>query len=578
MHDEQSSGGQRPDPWAAWSANADPPGQQDGGDQPGQQAVPGSGQPADAQPGSFTQPIGYPQAGQPENSGFGLPGSAPPPPPPGFGQPGSFTQPIGYPQQGQYGQPGGPGQPGYGPYQPYATPLGGYGYAGPTRRRRRVSNAIAYLAVAIVAAVVGGLFVYVSTSHNSNPPTANAGNNGTNPSGGGNTNPYGLPNNGTGNGGGAQGNPHISRGTKQRVENAVMPGLVIISSSLSYQDDAAFATGMVISSNGLVLTNNHVINGTTGLTARLVNSDGQSTGKRYVARWLGYDKTSDVAVIQLVGASGLATVPLGNSGNVKVGDGVVAMGNANGTGNISTVTGSITGLHEQITASDNGASPEKLTNMIQTSSDIIPGDSGGPLSTVNGQVIGMDTAASTDTLGLGSQQNVGFAIPINRAMTIARQIISGKSSSTVRIGSVGFLGVVVTGGAGNKDSALTSPSAQRQQEEKNEQQTGGFGGFGGQPSAGCLTNDNVASVPTSIAPVGSGTLILGALCNTPAATVGMTPGDVITSVNGKTVSSPASLVTVLSVLKAGQTVKVVWVTPSGSTVDRTMMLAAAPPS
>ncbi len=82
---------------------------------------------------------------------------------------------------------------------------------------------------------------------------------------------------------------------------------------------------MVISSNGLVLTNNHVIEGSTGLSAKIV-----ATGQRYTARFLGYNKTDDVAVIQLVGASGLRTVPLGNSSSVKVGDGVVALGNAGG--------------------------------------------------------------------------------------------------------------------------------------------------------------------------------------------------------------------------------------------------------
>ncbi len=547
MSDEQSSEGQRPDPWAAWSAD---PGQPDQpGGEPGQGADPSPG----AQPGSSAQP------------GYGQPGSPPPPPPPGFGYPGSHTQPQGFAQQNQYGQPG-YGQPGYDPYHPYGQPPN-YGYPGPARRRRRASNLIAYLAVAIVAAVVGGLFVDLATG-TSSPPSANSGNPGNN-------GPFsGLPIN---NGNSANNHSGLSGGTVKKVQNAIMPGLVVISSNLQYQDDAAEATGMVISSNGLVLTNNHVINGTTGLTARVVNSNGQGTGKPYVARWLGYDKTADVAVIQLVGASGLRTVPLGNSNDVKVGDGVVAMGNANGTGSITTVEGRVTGLNQKITASDNGESSETLTNMIQTSSDIIPGDSGGPLASENGQVIGMDTAASTDSLG--SQEDVGFAIPINRAMSIADQIINGKASSTVRIGSVGFLGVVVVGGTSNKlgaQSTLTNPQQQATQEQQQLQQAGG-GGFGSSPSTGCLTNDGNITVPTSIAPVNSGTLVLGALCGTPAAGARIVPGDVITNVDGRSVSSPASLVTILSILKSGQTVPVTWVTPSGSTMNQSMDLAAAPP-
>jgi S1-C subfamily serine protease len=578
MSDEHSSEGQQPDPWAAWSPDAGQPGQQPGepgrgaspspGAQPGSFAQPGQGEPGHGQPGQGEPGYGQPGYAQP---GYGQPGSPPPPPPPGFGSPGSYTQPLGFAQQNQYGQQG-YGQQGYDPYHPYGQPPH-YGYPGPTRRRRRVSNLIAYLAVAVVAAVVGGLFVDLATG-TSSPPSANSGNPGGS---GSNSNPFaGLPFN---SGNSANNNSGLSNGTIAKVQNAIMPGLVVISSNLQYQDDAAEATGMIISSNGLVLTNNHVINGTTGLTARAVNADGQGTGPRYTARWLGYDKSADVAVIQLVDASGLRTVPLGNSNDVKIGNGVVAMGNANGTGYISTVEGRITGLNEKITASDNGASSETLTDMIQTSSHIIPGDSGGPLASGNGQVIGMDTAASTDTYGLGSQQDVGFAIPINRAISIADQIISGKSSSDVRVGSVGFLGVVVVGGTSNKlgaQSTLSSPQQQASQEQQELQQEGGSG-FGGSPGTGCLTNDGDITVPTNIAPVNSGTLVLGALCGTPAAATGMVPGDVITSVDGRSVSSPASLVTILSVLKSGQTVPVTWVTPSGSTVDHSLDLAAAPP-
>jgi S1-C subfamily serine protease len=582
MHDEQSSEGQQPDPWAAWSADADPSGQP--ASEPGQ----GAGSTPGAQPGSFAQPeYAQPDYGQPDygqggygqpgygQQGYGQPGTPPPPPPPGFGPASSHTQPLGYGQQDQYGQPG-YGQPGYGPYHPYGQPLN-YGYPGPVRRRRRFSNVIAYIAVAVVAAVVGGLFVDLATGSSSSPPSANSGNPGNS---GGNSNPFsGFPfsNGNNGNSGSSNNSSGLSSATVKKVKDAIMPGLVVISSNLQYQDDAAEATGMIISSNGLVLTNNHVINGTTGLTARVVNADGQGSGPRYTARWLGYDKTADVAVIQLVGASGLHTVPLGDSNNVKVGDGVVAMGNANGTGYITTVEGRITGLNEKITASDNGESAETLTDMMQTSSQIIPGDSGGPLASQDGQVIGMDTAASTDSVGLGSQQDVGFAIPINRAMSIADQIISGKSSSDVRVGSVGFLGVVVVGGTSNKigaQSTLTNPQAQAQQEQ---QQLQSAGGFSGAPGNGCLSNDGNTGVPQNIAPVSSGTLVLGALCGTPAASAQMVPGDVITSVDGKSVSSPASLVTILSVLRSGQTVPVVYSTPGGSTMDRSMTLAAAPP-
>jgi S1-C subfamily serine protease len=596
MQDEQSSQGQQPDAWTQWSAKADESGQagsQSGpaGAQPGHPGgeypppppppPPASFGQAD-QPSAHTQPIGYRQPGGDQQgygqqdygqTGYGQQaygqqdyGQQ------GYGQAGYGQQAGGYGYgqdpygQGGYGQPGGYGYgQGYGP--------GGYGPYGQPPRRRRVTNAIVYIAVAAVAATAGGLVVNAFASHST--PAANS----TPSSGSGN--PFGNFFNGSGNGGngGSSGNSGnagsgVSSATIRKVQAAVEPGLVVISSDLQYEGDAAAATGMIISSSGLVLTNNHVIDGTTGLTATVV-----STGQRFKAQWLGYDKSGDIAVVQLVGAHNMHTVPIGNSGSVKVGNGVVAMGNADGTGRISTVTGSITGLNRSITASDDGTNEsENLTGMIQTDARIIPGDSGGPISNVSGQVIGMDTAASSNTVGF-AQEDVGFAIPINRAMSVAQDIISGKSSSVVRVGSTGFLGVIVTPGANGQQSTVTSPSQQRQNQEKNDnQQSGGFGGTQLPPASGtCVTNDQNAGIPSQIAPVSSGTLVLGVLCGTPATSAGMSPGDVITNVNGHAVSSPASLVGVLGGLHKGQTVRVTWVTPSDHTETQSMALAAAPP-
>jgi S1-C subfamily serine protease len=589
MQDEQSSEGQQPDAWTQWPARADQSGQA-GGEYPPPAPPPpppasfGQEQP----PSAHTQPIGY---GQP---GYGQPGGGQP----GGGQPGGGQPGGGQPGGGQPGyEQGGGGQPGYeqGGYGQYGYGQPGYGQGGfgppgygygqpgysqypygpqgqPPTRRRRAANAIVYIAVAAVAATAGGLVVNAFASHGT--PAASS-----NPASG-SGNPFGNLGNGSGNSGnsgnaGSSGSGAVSSATEQKVKAAVMPGLVIISSDLQYEGDAAAATGMIISSSGLVLTNNHVIDGTTGLTATLV-----STGQRYKAQWLGYDKSSDVAVIQLEGASGLRTVPIGNSGTVKVGDGVVAMGNANGTGGITTVTGTITGLNRSITASDDGTDQsENLTGMLQTDADIIPGDSGGPMANVNGQVIGMDTAASSESVGFGqqTQSNAGFAIPINHAISIANEIIKGKSSSVVRVGSTGFLGVIVTPGTNGQQSTVTSPSQQAQQEEGSQQQSNGFGGTQYPPTTGCVTNDTNAGVPAQIAPVSSGTLVLGSLCGTPASAAGMSGGDVITNVNGQAVSSPASLVGILDVLHKGQTVKVTWVTPADRVMSQSMTLAAAPP-
>ncbi len=591
---DEQNGGQQPGSWEAWTASAGQPGPADpAGPQPGTEDQPaGSGFPAapagtrqepPAQPAAFTQPIGGPAGGYPAG-GYSLPGySATGQAPGGYGAPGTPGGPgqPGYVQPGGYGQPpGGYGQPpggggGYG--QPpgggggYGQPpggTGGYGggygmppgYGGPPRRRRGLATVITYLAVAALAATAGGLVVSFADSGNSQPGASSG-------SGSGN-NGFNFPNN---NGGGAGGSPgaSISSATLQKVKDAVLPGVVVIDSSLQYDGAGvgAAGTGMIISKSGLVLTNNHVIDGTTGLTATVV-----STGRKYPAKWLGYDKTSDIAVIQIEGASNLTTVPIGNSASVRLGDDVVGMGNAGGTGNITTVAGTITGLDQTITASDagSGAAPERLTNMLQTDADIIQGDSGGPLASTAGKVIGMDTAASTGTFG--SQQSVGFAIPINRALTIAHKIINGQSGAGVQVGSSGFVGVLVAGNSNGGQSTQPSPQAQLQQQEQGQQQ----GQFGA-PPLGCVPNGANPTVPSSIAPVSSGTLVLGAICGAPAAQAGVVPGDVITSVDGKQVSSPSSLTSLLLGIRGGSTVPVTWVTPSDQTVNRTLTLGVAPP-
>jgi S1-C subfamily serine protease len=324
---------------------------------------------------------------------------------------------------------------------------------------------------------------------------------------------------------------------------------------------------MVISSNGLVLTNNHVIDDTTGLTATLV-----SNGHKYDAMWLGYDKTDDVSVIKLQGASGLATVPLGNSSSVKVGAPVVAIGNAEGAGGKpAVVTGSITDLDQTITASDDLGGSETLHDMLETNADIVEGDSGGPLSSLSGKVVGMDTAASTASVG-SNQSTTGFAIPIDRALSIARQIIGGKASSTIKIGASGFMGVLVPSGSA---SSASSPKQQQQEQAQSQGSSNGFGGGPGGTS--CLANDQNAGVPQNVAPASSGTLILGSLCGTPADTAGLTGGDVITAVNGKAVSSPDSLTGILSGYSPGATISVSWEDTSGGQHTSNLDLISAPP-
>jgi S1-C subfamily serine protease len=634
MQDEHNGEDQQPGTGGAWSAPGGARGQEAaaGGTPPndarpggpghgeaGHDAAADAGTSGDMSPGALggaSAPGGSGGYGQPGQSGpHGQPGGygygyGPPPPPPsgygqhpGYAQPGGYGQGYGQPggyasgqpgqggQHGGYGQGGQPGQPGYGYGQPgygYGQPgYGGYGppggyggYGAPGNfgpppdyiqqggpPRRRLTGMVAYIAVAAVAAAAGAGTVLLANAadHQSNPPSASGSQN--RPFNGGRNNPGG--------GSGSNNGSRVSSATEQSVYNAVQPGIVNITSNLGYQGGTAAATGMVISKDGLVLTNNHVINGTTGL--RAVVASGQS----YPAKFLGYDKADDVAVIQLLTKSGakpsnLRTVPLGDSSTVHLGDGVVALGNAGGTGQTTTVTGSITGLNQTITASDDGSnSSERLTNMLRTNAQIVPGDSGGPLANTDGKVIGMDTAAATGSFGIGSQ-DVGFAIPINRALRIAHQIIDGKPGKNIQIGSTGFLGVLVPA---DKASKAADPAEQRRLQIQGER-SGAGAGSGAVPRAGngCIPNDLQAGVPAKIAPVGKGALVLGELCGTPAASVGLNAGDVIVSVNGRTVTTPNSLTGIMSTFRVGAKVNLTWVTVSGQHTTHSLTLTAKPPA
>ena len=215
------------------------------------------------------------------------------------------------------------------------------------------------------------------------------------------------------------------------IASAVDPALVDINVTLGYQSGQAAATGIVLTPSGLVLTNNHVVDGATAISATDVGN-----GQTYTATVVGYDRSHDMAVIQLNGASGLKTAQLGDSSKVTVGQSVVAIGNAGGAGGTpSAAGGQIVALNQQITAGDQGSSnTEQLTGLVQTNADIQPGDSGGPLVNSAGQVIGIDTAASSAN-SFSSTETQGFAVPVNTAMAIVTQIQNHQASSTVHIGA-----------------------------------------------------------------------------------------------------------------------------------------------
>jgi S1-C subfamily serine protease len=317
------------------------------------------------------------------------------------------------------------------------------------------------------------------------------------------------------------------------IASRVDPGLVNISVANGSTGAAGEATGMVLTPSGVVLTNNHVVQGATQLSATDVGN-----GKTYSASVVGYDRTGDIAVIQLQGASGLQTVPLGDSSNVSVSDKVLALGNAGGGGGTPRVAqGAVTALAQAITASDiGGGNAERLAGLIQTDAAVLPGDSGGPLVNDGGQVIGMDAAASSaNTPFVAQTAPQGFAIPIDSALTIAKQIEAGTGSATVHVGPTGFLGVEVV------------PTSQPGD---------GFSGGGGSQAQGALVG--------------------GTLAGYPAARIGLVQGDVITSVDGQAVTTAAGLTDLLSAHHPGDAVQLQWTDTSGQAHTATVRLVSGP--
>jgi S1-C subfamily serine protease len=348
-----------------------------------------------------------------------------------------------------------------------------------------------------------------------------------------------------------------------QIAQRVDPALVDVVSTLGDQGASAAGTGIVLTSNGTVLTNNHVIRGATSIKVTDVGN-----GRTYTAKVVGYDASKDVAVIQLQNASGLTTANLGDSSSVQAGDAVTALGNAGGKGGTPSVaTGAVTALNQGITASDEGSgvNSEQLTGLIETNADIQPGDSGGALVNSFGQVIGMNTAASSGTqFQSESGQSAAaqaYAIPIDNAETIAKQVEAGQGSSTVHIGATAFLGIETDGS--NSGSGSGSGSGD----------SGGFGGFGGFSGGFGGQGDGSGSNGSGTS---NGVTIAGALSGSAAANAGLTAGDTITAVGGQAVSSASDIQQALVKYHPGDKISVNWVDQNGQSQTATVTLASGP--
>jgi S1-C subfamily serine protease len=307
----------------------------------------------------------------------------------------------------------------------------------------------------------------------------------------------------------------ISAAPGGAAQRSLTTGVVDVNTTLRYQGGAAAGTGMLLTSSGEVLTNNHVIRGATAIRVTIPG------GRTYAATVAGYSVANDVAVLK-VKASGLPTVSTGNSATVKVGQSVTAVGNAGGVGGApSAARGKVTAVGRTITASADGIA-EQLTGLIRIDAALKPGDSGGPLLDARGRVIGMNAAAS---VGFAFQsRGDGYAIPINRVLSLAKQITAGRSSATVHIGSTPFLGLSVP------------------------------------------TGNDV-----------SGVVVSDVLGGGPADKAGIVRGDTITSVSGRAIRSYGDLTKALLAYRAGATVSLGIVDELGNKSRAVVHTTAGPP-
>ena len=289
-----------------------------------------------------------------------------------------------------------------------------------------------------------------------------------------------------------------------KLVNRVQPSVVSIDVKGNGQEDQG--TGMIITSNGLVVTNNHVIAAAVQSGTITVTRTGST--KSIPAVLVGTNPIDDVALIKVQGVSNLPTVTFGNSNGLVVGDAVVAIGNALGlaAGTPTVTSGIVSALGRTVTAGTTAAS-ETLDNMIQTDAAINPGNSGGPLLDSAGDVVGMNTAVAGTLSDGSSAQNIGFAIPAATIESLLKTLKGGES--VVNHGA--FIGV-----------EITSMNAELRAEY----------GF----------------------TVSSGAVVMSVITGTGAAAGGVHQGDVIVAINGTAITSAQDVSSVVSALRPGDVI------------------------
>ncbi|TMD28834.1 MAG: PDZ domain-containing protein [Chloroflexi bacterium] len=303
----------------------------------------------------------------------------------------------------------------------------------------------------------------------------------------------------------------------EAIANKVRPAIVDINTTLG--NGQAAGTGMIVSSTGEILTNNHVVAGSSSIS---VSIDGRS--RSYSAHVVGVNLSQDVAVIQIdASISSLPTVTFADSSSLQVGDSVVAVGNALGRGGVPQATeGNVTALNQTITASEGRSSAETLSGMIQSDAPIYEGDSGGALVNTSGQVVGMITAGQAQGFR-SAASDIGYSVSSNTAVREVNRIRAHEQAADLTYGQVGYLGVSV------QDAT------------------------------------------------GSGALVVGVQSGSPAASAGLTTGSVITKIGGTTVTSSDSLGTAIKSHRPGDRVSVSWTTQAGTSRSATVTLGGVNP-
>jgi serine protease Do len=422
----------------------------------------------------------------PEDSPYGSP----------FGRSGQPSQSgpsaPSYPSQPAFSAPTYPGYPGPSPTSPYGTPpssptsdVNGTASAATTKRGR-------WLPVAVVSALIGGLAgggVGAAVANNNSTPRSTI------------VQQVIQPNSSV-----------IARPTTVReVLAKVQPGVVSIRTNLGA------GTGMIITPDGQVLTNYHVISGATSIKVTLFNETNPRT-----ATLLGGDQTDDVALLKIQNASALSTVTLGDSSKLQVGDDVIAIGNALNLPGGPTVTTGIVSAKDR-----NLQDPTLPQDLIQTDAAINPGNSGGPLVNADGQVVGMNTLVIQQANSQEAAQNLGFAIPVDNIKPLLDDLRRGVTKAQA------YLGVSVT--------TLTQDLAKR---------------FGISADHGAL----IADLDT----------------NGPAAHAGLQQYDVIVTFDGKDVNSDTTLISLIRAHHPGDNVTLSYV--RGHTTQTTTVTLGTRPS